>query len=106
MKCACAPHHNVSKPDATLLAALQVNRAGQRFVAIESAAGDTRNLLIGVSNARPGRMGPRAIDRQTRRCTPLRKFSSICSQVRSVNAMMLIVVVLSVGPGKTLASHT
>lgn len=48
---ACTPHHNVSKRDATLLAALQVNRAGQRFVAIERAARDAGNLLI--SDDRP-----------------------------------------------------
>jgi hypothetical protein len=30
----------------------------------------------------------------------------MCSQERNVNAMMLIVVVLSVGVTKTLASHT
>jgi hypothetical protein len=30
----------------------------------------------------------------------------MCSQERSVNAMMLIVVVLSVGVMKMLASHT
>jgi len=37
--------------------------------------------------------------------SPRRKFSSMYSQVRRVNAMMEIVLVLSVAKGKTLASQ-
>ena len=39
-------------------------------------------------------------------CSPRRKFSIRCSEVRSENVRMLIVVVLSVQFRKTLASHT
>src|SRR5205814_2808775 len=42
---------------------------------------------------------------QARWMSPRRNFSSKCSQERRVNAMMLIVVVLSVQFGKTLASQ-
>jgi hypothetical protein len=39
-------------------------------------------------------------------CSPRRKFSIRCSEVRSENVRMLMVVVLSVQFRKTLASHT
>ena len=38
--------HDVAKGDMTLLAALQVDRTGHRFMAVECAAGDAGNLLI------------------------------------------------------------
>lgn len=44
-------------------------------------------------------------DAQARLMSPRRNFSSKCSQERRVNAMMLIVVVLSVQLRKTLASQ-
>ena len=39
-------HDDIAELDATVFASLQVDRAGQRFVAVERAAGDARNLLI------------------------------------------------------------
>ena len=39
-------------------------------------------------------------------CSPVRKFSIRYSDVRRVNARMMMVVVLSVQFGKTLASQT
>src|ERR1700760_435303 len=38
--------HDVAKGNMTLLAALQVDRPGHRFMAVECAAGDAGNLLI------------------------------------------------------------
>ena len=38
--------YNVSKCDASLLAALKVNRPWRAFVAIESSAGDARDLFM------------------------------------------------------------
>src|SRR5262245_32316491 len=48
----------------------------------------------------------RARRRVSQVCTPRLKFSTMYSQARSVNAMMEIVVVLSVTNGKTPASQT
>src|SRR6188508_2519738 len=42
----CRRHADIPILDAARLAALQVNRPGQRFMAVESAARDARNLLI------------------------------------------------------------
>src|SRR6476660_8663733 len=42
----CRRDHNVTKRNMTLLAALQVDRAGHCLVAVERAAGETRNLLV------------------------------------------------------------
>src|SRR4030095_2795670 len=42
----CRRHPDIPILDAARLAALQVNRPGQRFMAVESAARDARNLLV------------------------------------------------------------
>ena len=39
-------NHDIPIGDVSLLAALQINRAGLAFVAVERAAGDARNLLV------------------------------------------------------------
>src|ERR1700727_1217978 len=48
----------------------------------------------------------RSVPTQVVLCSPCRKFSIRCSEVRSENARMLMVVVLSVQFKNTLASHT
>ena len=101
----------IAAPVRTHTAVISVRRSEDGY-AIATSQGEWRSDVVvlatgacNIASAKPGNNTERLI-RQARRCTPFLKLSSMCSQVRSVNARMLIVVVLSVELGKTLASHT